>query len=72
MQMASNTPAAITKRKAQNNIGGKSARPILIASQVELQIRQSAIQAAATASVFLAAGNEARVMPIVFRGRVAG
>ena len=39
----------MTKRKATNEIGGKSARPILIASQVEPQMRQSAIQAVITA-----------------------
>ena len=36
----------MTKRSAVKDIGGKSARPILMVSQVELQMRQSAIQAA--------------------------
>src|SRR5471032_1741590 len=41
MQIATRTPAAMMKRSATNEIGGKSASPILIASQVEPQTRQS-------------------------------
>jgi hypothetical protein len=42
------TTIAIKKRIATNEIGGKSRKPILIASQVELQTTQSVNQAMGT------------------------
>src|SRR5215469_1543400 len=48
IETASNAMIAIRKRIATNEIGGKSCKPILIASQVELQTAQSVNQANGT------------------------
>src|SRR2546421_1744444 len=50
-EIASKTITAMIKRIATNEIGGRSRSPSLIASQVELQIRQSATNAAMAASL---------------------
>jgi hypothetical protein len=48
IETATSTAIAIKKRIATNEIGGKSRKPILIASQVELQTAQSVNHATGT------------------------
>src|SRR5437763_5536132 len=50
MEMARRTVTAMMNRIATKEIGGRSRRPSLIASHVELQIRQSATNAATAAN----------------------
>ena len=56
-------PAAMIKRNATNEIGGKSASPSFIASHVELQITQSVSHAPTTF-------KEQRAFVLSLRGRV--
>ena len=55
-EIARRTTTAMMKRSATNEIGGRSRSPNLIASQVELQIMQSATKAAIAASLVLRSG----------------
>ena len=50
------TTTAMIKRSATNEIGGRSRSPNLIASQVELQIMQSATKAAIAAILVRCSG----------------
>src|SRR3954452_14425858 len=49
MEIASRTATAMMNRIAANETGGRSRRPNLMASQVELQMRQSVTNAAIAA-----------------------
>src|SRR5436309_314895 len=56
IEMASRTMTAMTNRMATKDIGGRSRNPNLMASQVELQMRQSATNAAMAASLARCSG----------------
>src|SRR5207245_11372982 len=65
IETASNTTIAIKKRIATNETGGKSRKPILMASQVELQTTQSVNHAMGTPQPYL--GNALILFISAFR-----